>query len=272
MTSRGNLSSFVRSLGLDEGQHVIVHVSFRRVRSTFPYLTIEELIGALQDTVTPLGSIIIPTFTYCFKRTDGTSTIFNRTETPSVVGGVSEVFRQMSGVVRTSSPTHSFGLWGKAANGISSDNNPTSPLGEGSVLDWLVRQPDSCVLMLGTNFSSLSLGHYIETKTPVPWANYSPWPNGDCANVGVSEAGETPLREVPRCSKQFVAFEEYLLARGLLHRQKAEALHAYCFPTRLLLSEGLRFFQEHARELLCPAGECELCDARREKFLPLFYP
>jgi hypothetical protein len=96
--------------------------------------------------------------------------------------------------------------------------------------------------------------------------DYSPWPGGDYENIGVSVRGETPLREVPRCSKQFVAFEAHLNDAGLLTYQWYEGLRACYLPTGLLLSEGERFFRTHAPGLLCTQGACELCDARRAAF------
>jgi aminoglycoside N3'-acetyltransferase len=266
MTPAEDFALFVRDLGLASGQHVILHAAFRRIRSAFPGLRIERMIQTLQEILTPRGSLLVPSFTYCFKKQQGHSAVFMREETPSVVGAIAEAFRTMPGVVRTSSPTHSFCLWGAATGEISSDNSPSSPLGKRSALDWMAGRNEAYTLMLGADFSSLSFGHYIEGKAPVPWVNYSPWPKGDFLNVGVSATGEMPLTEVPRCSRQFTAFEQDLLQRRSITGVVRGPLRAYFIPVRTLLAEGVVFFRLHADRLLCPPGECDLCDARRTAF------
>ncbi|MCR4438084.1 MAG: AAC(3) family N-acetyltransferase [bacterium] len=257
---------FLDELGLRPGQHVIVHASLRRLRSAFPGITAERLIEVVQQHVGPSGSVVMPAFTYCFKRQRGPCEVFDAASTPGKVGALSEVFRTMPEVVRTRSATHSFLLWGEAARSIGEDNAPESPLGDGSVLAWLAEQAQACALLLGVDFSALSFCHYLEVKAPVPWAGHFPWNHIGVLPVGVSVAGEQPLREVPGCSKNFVAFERYLLSRKKVRRVTRGPFWAYLLQLDLLLSEGLRFFRKHPYLLLCAPGTCPACDERRRAF------
>ncbi|PIS27376.1 MAG: hypothetical protein COT43_11030 [Candidatus Marinimicrobia bacterium CG08_land_8_20_14_0_20_45_22] len=101
---------YFNHLGLKEGYHLLIHSSFRQIRSAFHSLNIETLIANLKSKITPNGSIIMPAFTYCFKRRSGGYDIFDREHTPAKTGAVSEFFLDSAEVIRTSSPTHSFSL------------------------------------------------------------------------------------------------------------------------------------------------------------------
>jgi len=113
---------FLFDVGVREGQHLLVHAAFRRTRAAFPGISIEGMLDGLEHLVTPRGSVIILAFSYCFKRVSGKYTIFSRDRTPAVIEAVSEVFRSQPSVIRTSSPTHSFSFWGKAAVEIGPHN------------------------------------------------------------------------------------------------------------------------------------------------------
>jgi aminoglycoside 3-N-acetyltransferase len=140
------------SLKLNKGSHVIVHSSFSKIKNTFNEVTHQNVITDLKKIITPTGSLIMPAFTYCWKKKDGTHSKFDRSNSPSLVGYLSEEFRKSEGVIRTNSPTHSFSVWGEAAKYFDENNSPESPLGKNSILEWLTKTPNSFILMLGTNF------------------------------------------------------------------------------------------------------------------------
>ena len=217
--------------------------------------------------MTNSGSIIFPTFTYCFKRSTGDYEIFDRNNSKSKVGLLSENFRLSDGVLRTSSPTHSFALWAEVTKEIDAHNSPKSPLGEGSILEWLTNKSDSYVLMLGTDFSSLTYGHYLEIEAKVPWFDFSAWDHMNVLPIGISIEGEQNLKEIPGCAKSFVNFESYLLKKKLINKYEYEGLSAYFISINLLLSEGMKFFSKNYNKLLCPPNTCKACDSRRKKFL-----
>lgn len=175
---------------------------------------------------------------------------------------MSEAFRLSKDVIRTSSPTHSFAIWGKIKLFIDSNNSPASPLGEGSVLDWLAKINNSFVLMLGTDFSSLSFCHYLEIVYKVPWYDYSPWDYLNILNVGVSIDSEQELKEIPGCSRSFTSFEKNLIQKGKLKPFIYKSLSSYLIPIELLINEGKYFFENKYLNLLCSEGSCYSCDSR----------
>ncbi|MBN2356470.1 AAC(3) family N-acetyltransferase [candidate division KSB1 bacterium] len=267
--SHNSYRHFIKSF-LPPGIPLMVHSAFSNIRRAFSSLTIEEMIEALQERLSPEGSLIMPAFTYCFKRRDGSHDIFDRNHSQSKVGAVTEVFRNKPGVVRTSSATHSFALWGKVTRHIPYRNSPDSPLGEGSVLAWLTQQPEAHILLLGVDFSCLSYCHYLETIAPVPWANFSPWGYMGVESIGVSTHGEQPLRQVPGCARSFVHFERYLLRKKVIRRLVFGPLGYYMLPVALLYQHGLSYFRRFPLRLLCPPRTCPACDARRADYATHF--
>jgi len=262
-----NFKQYLKNIGIKSGQSVIVHSSFRKIKSSFVSISPENVISNLNEIITENGSIIFPTFTYCFKKSSGDYEVFDRLNSKSKVGLLSETFRTCEGVIRTSSPTHSFALWGNVKSEMSETNSPESPLGEGSILDWLTKQPNSYVLMLGTDFSSLTFGHYLEIISKVPWFDFSPWDYMNVLPIGVSIDGEQKLKEIPGCAKSFVNFEKYLLEKELIKRYDYKSLSSYLIDIGMLLNEGIKYFSNHYEKLLCPASACLACNSRRERFL-----
>ena len=260
------MESFLRNIGLASSQHVILHSSFKKIKEAFPEIEIADFISILKTIITKEGSIIIPAFTYCFKKSEGETEIFEREISKSKVGAVSEVFRKDPETVRTSSPTHSFSLWGKVKEEISFANSPKSPLGKNSVLDWLAAVKNSYVLMLGTDFNSFTFGHFLEVKAKVPWYNYSPWDYLNVLPAGISTNGEQELIELPGCSKSFVNFENYLISNNLISKHEYDGLNSYFISIELLLEKGIPYFRNHYKNLLCKEGTCRACDSRRTKF------
>ncbi len=261
------MKSFLQEIGLRQRQHVICHSSFRKIKAAFPGISVEDFIKEIQTILTKEGSLIIPAFTYCYKKSYGSSEIFNREKTKTILGAVPETFRKMPEVKRTSSPTHSFSIWGKVTEEIKKDNSPESPLGAGSPLEWLAKQENRFLLLVGVNFTSNSFCHYIETVTPVPWADYSPWEYMGVKKIGISEKGEQHLKELPGCSQSFKSFEEYLIQEKLIHPFIHNDLKSYFIPIKILLTEGIKYFKENPESLLCSKGNCKACDSRRSKFI-----
>lgn len=266
-TKHLDFKEYAESSGLKASNHIIVHASFKKIKSAFHQITPDETINALKKIITPLGSVIFPAFTYCFKKSTGDYERFDRVNSKSKVGLLSEIFRLSNNVIRTSSATHSFGLWGKVIKDLDEYNSPYSPLGKGSVLEWLTKNSNSYVLMLGTDFSSLTYGHYLEIQAKVPWCDYSPWDHLNVLPIGVSVDGEQNLKEIPGCAKSFINFEKHLLKNNVIKKYEYEDLTAYFISIKLLFEEGIQFFSSNYDKLLCPVNTCQACDSRRRKFL-----
>jgi aminoglycoside N3'-acetyltransferase len=258
-----NFLDFCKGLGIENNHQILIHSSFSAIKNAFS-ISSDEAILQLKKLVSPeSGSIIFPAFTYCFKKSDGTNEIFDRLNSHSKVGFLSEQFRKSSDVVRTSSPTHSFSLWGKITNEIGENNSPESPLGENSVCQYLVSHPESHILMLNTDFSTFTLGHYYEIICKVPWYNFSPWKYLNVEDYGVSTEGIQKLKEIPGCAKSFVSVEKHLLNKKLIDKILYNSFYAYYINVKTIHEELIDFFCNNYLSLLCMKGTCKACDSRR---------
>lgn len=259
-----NFEKFLIEIGITPNHHILIHSGFSAIKKNF-HLNGEEVISAFKNLINPdLGSLIFPTFTYCFKRRDNSNEIFNRQLSPSKVGYLSELFRNSSDVIRTSSPTHSFSLWGRVTDIFDESNSPESPLGENSVCEWLNKTENSYVVMLNVNFTAFTMGHYYEVYYKVPWFDFSPWAYLGVENIGVSTSGEIHLKEIPGCAKSFINFEKYLLEKKRINKYFVNNFWAYFINLSEIQSDIKFYFTQNFINLLCDSETCNACKSRRE--------
>lgn len=267
MIKNMNFAQMLDNIGLSRYHNILLHCGYKAIRNSFPGSNASTVISNLKNVIDPRdGSIIMPAFTYCFKKADGSHEVFDRKNSKSKVGYISEEFRKSRDVIRTSSPTHSFSLWGKVTKDITPGNNPESPLGAGSIMEWLSKTKNSYMLMLGTDFTAFTMGHYLEIIANVPWYDYSPWEYMGVKKIGVSNNGEIEFKEVPGCAKPFVEFENYLLENNFIMPFVYGNLRMLYISVETLLKYGKKYFSNSYKNLLCIKGNCKACDSRREKF------
>lgn len=258
------MDKIYNEIGLKSGDNVILHSSYKRIKNAFG-VSIIDLITSLQNALTNKGSLIMPVFTYNFALSFGSGEAFDREKSPSKTGAVTEVFRKLPNVIRTSSPTHSFALWGNILNYFDYTNSPESPLGKGSVLEWMAKNNNTFVMLAGVNFNSFSFGHYLETAAPVPWADVSPWDHLYVKRAGYSINGMQKLKEIPGCSKQFVQFEKYLISNNFIKTFIYNNCIIYYIPVSILLEKGVDYFRNNYSNLLCKDVNCKPCNERKRK-------
>lgn len=242
---------------------ILVHSAYRKLREVTNFSP-GDIIETLKEVITPEGSIIMPVFTYCFRKKNGTNEVFDTSNSKSKTGYLTEMFRLSDGVTRTNSPTHSFAIWGKLNSGKQFVDNPESPLGRESVLTSLLRA-NGKILMLGCGFESFTFGHYLENLAPAPWKDISPWDYMGVEPAGVSVDGETKLKELPGCSRGFLSFEKYLLEKRSISKKNFAGLSYYSLDANDVYNEGLIYFSKFPDKLICAKGSCQPCDSRRQK-------
>ncbi len=85
------------------------------------------------------------------------------------MGIVSEVFRQMPGVIRNRHPYHPVAAWGKAAEILLADHEKSPvPDGNGNTL-WAFSQIKWYVLMIGCDLDTMTLLHHVEADLNLPY-------------------------------------------------------------------------------------------------------
>jgi len=181
------ISRDLRALGVGEGQIVLVHSSLSRMGWVCGGAV--ALIQALQEVLTPSGTLIMPS------HTSGLSEPSHWQEPPVPeewwevireemppfdprctptrgIGLVPELFRTYPDVLRSGHPQVSFAAWGAEAAAITRGHALADGLGEGSPLAR-IHERDGHVLLIGASHDSNTSLHLAEHRAHWPSKTYS---------------------------------------------------------------------------------------------------
>jgi N-acetyl sugar amidotransferase len=127
------------------------------------------VVAALKSWIATDKLLVMPAHTYCYPATDGSVTVFNITETPSVVGNITDFFWRQPGVSRSLHPTHSLACLGPDSAALCAGHEfCDTPCGHGTPYEKLVQQ-DCSVLMFGCRMDAYTLFHTAEDAAQVPY-------------------------------------------------------------------------------------------------------
>jgi aminoglycoside 3-N-acetyltransferase len=162
-TTQKQLMELFKSLGLKDGDIVVAHTGL------FSLGLIEGGVGGFYKSLIEIigndGTLIVPTFTYSFRRNE----IFDISNSPSAknIGVFSEYVRNKPESIRNSDPIFSFSAIGSKAEIIN--RNSTECFGNGSTYDSLFNE-DASFLAIGINYSTgLSGFMHLEKLAKVPY-------------------------------------------------------------------------------------------------------
>lgn len=162
--TRASLAADLRALGVEAGETLLVHSSLSALGWVSGSAV--AVLGALQDVLTPAGTLVMPTFTLNLTDPSGwrrppvpeawqqtirdTMPAFDPARTPTRnMGRIPELFRTWPDVRRSDHPHSSFAAWGRHAERVTAGHELAFSLGEGSPLARLY-ELDARVLLLGT--------------------------------------------------------------------------------------------------------------------------
>jgi aminoglycoside 3-N-acetyltransferase len=163
-----------RSLGLREGNIVIIHSSFKSFGGVEggPQTVIDALLKVLGKE----GTLIMPTFNFdwCEESPNG---VFDLGNTPSKMGILTEIVRKMPGAKRTLHPFYSFAIYGKFADKLSKTDNHDS-FGKDSIFAK-IHELNAWIMIIGLTYNqSMTFFHYIEQQEGVDYRfmkDFSGW-------------------------------------------------------------------------------------------------
>lgn len=177
-----SLVSDLRDLGIERGETLLVHSSLRALGWVAGGA--QAVVDALQQAVTPAGTLVVPTFTSQYsdpadwsnppvpaewvQRIPDAMPPFRPEVTPTRgVGVVPECFRTYPATVRSRHPEYSFGAWGADAGAIVADHSYDRGLGDDSPLAALEAR-EARVLLLGVGHEVNTSLHLAEHRAAVP--------------------------------------------------------------------------------------------------------
>ncbi|ASM40735.1 aminoglycoside N(3)-acetyltransferase [Campylobacter sp. RM12327] len=129
----------------------------------------DELLSALIDcfyeVIREDGTLIMPTFTYSFCKNE----IYDKVNSKSTIGILTEYFRTYKNPIRTNDPIFSFAINGKNANIFLKDTKTC--FDKNSVYDVL-RSINGKIVLFGNKTRGFTFTHYIEKAAKVSYRYY----------------------------------------------------------------------------------------------------
>jgi aminoglycoside 3-N-acetyltransferase len=159
---RTELADAFRGLGVESGDALLVHSSYKSLGSVGGGPS--SVIGALQDALGDQGTLIMPTFNFAFCEGEP----FDARTTPSRMGVLTEIVRQMPGATRVEHPIYSFAVVGHRAREAATIANSSS-YGRDSLFGRL-RGWDGKIMIIGLSYNdSMTFFHHVEEMQGVDY-------------------------------------------------------------------------------------------------------
>jgi aminoglycoside 3-N-acetyltransferase len=171
--TRQNLHRDLVRLRVRPGDTLLVHCALSRIG--FVEEGPDAVIGALTDAVGPQGTLCMPSFPFDTYVADylRASPQFDVRSTPSRMGKVTEVFRQLPGTLRSVHPTHPLAARGPHALQLTSGHlEAGTTFGLGTPFHTLCALGGK-ILLLGVDFHSMTNLHVVEdVRADFPYRTY----------------------------------------------------------------------------------------------------
>lgn len=163
-----DLTDGLRSLGLRQGHHVLVHSSLSSLGRVDGGAA--TVVRALLDVVGDAGTVLAPTLTGDENVGPHARLLFDVDSTPGWTGAVSECLRQWDGAIRSRHPTHSVAALGAGAERLTHRHEDSlTPCGVGSPYQRLAADQDGVILLLGCDHESNTTWHHVEEVAGVDY-------------------------------------------------------------------------------------------------------
>ena len=250
--TRDLLVAQLTELGLQPGDVAIVHSSLSRLGWVVG--AAQTVVDALLATVTPTGTIVMPTHSghlsdpagwenppipaEWIDDTRNAMPAYDQRLTPTrEMGQIVDCFRMHADTIRSAHPQHSFAANGPAAAMLTADHPLTPSMGEGSPLSRLY-DVDAKVLLLGVDHGNNSSLHLAEHRAT--------WPSKADGDVGapVTIDGRrtwATCRDLDYDSDDFAKLGEAFAAEGAERRGPVgEGVGRLC-SQRAIVDFGVRW-------------------------------
>ncbi len=181
-----DLKKGLRTLGLKQGDHVMVHTSLKSLG--FVCGGAQPVIEALLETVGEMGTIMMPTQSW--KNLDPEMGVhweepkewwqairenwpaYNKDITPTnTMGAVAEMFRKWPGAMRSDHPVRSVAAKGAQAEYLTKDHDLVNIFGEDSPIGKLYAL-DGKVLLIGVGYDKNTSLHLADVRANYPSKHY----------------------------------------------------------------------------------------------------
>ncbi len=253
VVTREVLETDLQNVGLEDDDEVVVHASL----SSLGWVEggADAVVDALRATVGEGGTVVVPTFTPFVVREKP----FDREETRSRTGAITETLRSRPEAVRSAHPTHSVAAIGPAATQLTANHALERSLGRDSPLHRLARRGGK-ILLLGVGHERNSTIHVAEALADLPYKRGT----NDVLIRDSSDGVRTVETAKVGCGKGFPSLEAIADSAGILTRGTVGEANAQLVRGAEIIDVALNALEEDPTFLLCEDPECWWCpDARR---------
>jgi aminoglycoside 3-N-acetyltransferase len=226
---RAQALSDLRNLGVRKEGVLLVHSSL----SALGYVPGGplEVIKVLLEAVGREGTLVLPTHTWQWMN-EGCR-VFDVMQTPSCVGMITEVFRNLPGVVRSMHPTHSVAAFGPRARELMAGHElAATPCGPGSPYEKIL--DGGQILFLGVGLESNTAFHSIEGMCQVDYLLQQEPQTFAIIDSAGNSRDFSVRRHANGIARRFPAMQSLLESRGALRR-------GHVGPAPSMLLEGSIF-------------------------------
>lgn len=165
MHTYSSLTDDLKKSGLLPTDTILIHSSMKSIGNVEGGA--DTVLDVLMDYFGKEGLLVFPTLSYDIYEKE--EKIFSQTNTPSIVGLLTEMFRKRKGVVRSAHPTHSVASFGKDAESFCEGHEKFStPCAKNSPWGKLCTR-HAKILFIGTkSIGCCTFFHGVEEFLPVP--------------------------------------------------------------------------------------------------------
>lgn len=243
MVTQTAIAAALTDLGLSAGDTVLLHSSlssFGHVEGGAP-----TVVAALLEVVTPSGTLIAPTFSrYLLDEP-----VWDRENTPSLMGKISETIRTWPGALRSNHAGHPYAAIGAQAETICRRPYRTG-FGVDTPLQTLVDE-NAWILLMGVPYHNCTLFHLFEAASNLPYWELEER-KGTIIIDGVRDENGSAweYRRAEGLSNDFIPLGLELESRGLVSRCTVGNSEQRLFRAREAYEVGMAILRDNPLFLL----------------------
>lgn len=225
-----------------------------------------DVICTLADAVGPEGTVMMPTFTYCYSGIWNAAPYNPDSTPPLFMGIIADSMRYYEGSLRSGSPTYSVAALGKYARLLTENRENACGLGPGSSYETAY-QLGAKILLIGVGNDRNSMIHYAETASGLPFSDvpYREFWGKTALAERDGTVVEVPVGDFPGCSANFHVADSALDQRGLVKRGRVCRADCMLMDARSIVDTIVERLQTEPGWLFCASIVCEPCHRRRER-------
>ena len=237
-------------VGLPRGGLLMVHSSLRSLGRVAGGA--DTVVDALLDALGPLGTLVVPTFTYPVANEPGF--VFDPPHTPSYMGSISEAARRHPKARRSTHLLHSVAAIGPLAETIATSGGASAWDADSPMRQVLDR--DGAFLLLGVPYQNLTAVHLCEVEFDVPYRKSrvvtAKMRNADGSIVPLVSAGHPRRSGHP--GSDFNRLGQRMEDAGLVKPGTVGNAIARLFQAHDLRRSARELYAQHARGFLKQNG------------------